>query len=70
MKTYTVRLFKDAADEAPAQKWAVIASSPDEAKGLLKAYLGPTPNWPKIEVALAAAEVNGRATVIGRVPMD
>jgi hypothetical protein len=70
MKTYTVRLFRKNLDDEPAQEWAVIAESADEAKQALREHFGGTWTWPRTDVAAAAAPSDGPAGVVGQVPKD
>ena len=69
MKTHSVQLFVDPTDDDPAEEWAVIASTPEEARRLLREHFGDTWRlWGKSEVAISERQVPGPAGVIGRIP--
>lgn len=70
MKTFTVQLFRRESDDEPAQEWAVIAESVDEAKQALREHFGDPWTWPRIDVAEAKTPVDGPAGVIGQVPIS
>ena len=71
MITYTVQLFSIATDDKPAEEWAVIADTPEEARQLLrKRFGGKWRLWDTTKVAIAKDQISGPAGVMARMPKD
>ena len=69
MTTYTVQLFSKATDDKPAEEWAVIAETQEEARQILrKRFGGKWRLWGRTEVAVARHQIAGPVGVMARAP--